>query len=142
MWRQRSLSLAGLVVAGIMAAATSKVFEMHSHVEINNTSVVVTNRDAFEWDWVQFRATDPCTWPLVRKHLKPGEAWTIEASELKTVDMGPFYPGSAPLRAYEVVAHANSGTGHLDWPERPRGVASASATPRPSPSPDRRCHSR
>lgn len=145
MWRRRGLSLVGIGVSAFLAAATSRVVEIHAEFDLRDDAIVVTNRDSAEWRGVSIAGIDPCTALIKRDALKAGESWTIRMDQFKALDGAGLYVEGRPVRSFALFAQANLGSGtgygHAYWPPQSRdvGVPRATAGPTPSPTPGRRC---
>ena len=79
------MTLAGIVAAALMAAATSRApTRLKASIRIDGSRLVVENRDTFNWHDVVL-LPGPCVQPIRSPFVRAGAAWVIDLSELRTI---------------------------------------------------------
>jgi hypothetical protein len=114
MWRQRLLSVVGILAAAGLSVATSRAVTLKASIGLTATEMVVRNGDSFEWSDVAL-SPEPCIMPLRRASLLAGQSWVVPLEDLRTVKGGPFKAETNRVRGISLRARIPGGFGRFEW---------------------------
>lgn len=121
MWRRRTFSLIGLIVAGVLAAGTtnggggsSSTVRLNATVHFTGTQVVVKNKDSFNWSNVKLEVNPGLVsggYVLNVPTMKAGETYTVGALQFAKSDGERFNPFTHKPQKFSIWCDTPKGKG-------------------------------